>query len=248
MNKERENKNEEQICRDFSRKKINSKNSSMDINKLQDLAKKCSLLGFEIRFDEETLKKLFLSNPSINPETGRKIEIGKKKYLELVEKYGEPGDYGMENVSKNNIIMSNILDDVEDPNDIEDPNDFEENNQVSFRNLINKIKPKKKIIPNSKKPLFENEEEKKKICTAFLKDKTINPITNKKIDNKGQIYKMLMENCKNNSYEREKNVGRNFKLSNKPLLEEIRDPFIINSVSDGYDRDGRKLPPKICSN
>jgi hypothetical protein len=38
----------------------------------------------------ESYQRLFLKNPSINPKTGEKIEIGSKTYLKLVKKYGVP--------------------------------------------------------------------------------------------------------------------------------------------------------------
>jgi hypothetical protein len=38
----------------------------------------------------ESYQQLFLKNPSINPKTGEKIEIGSKTYLKLVKKYGIP--------------------------------------------------------------------------------------------------------------------------------------------------------------
>jgi hypothetical protein len=62
------------------------------------------------RLSFEQKKQLFYENQTINPDTGRTIQIGKDTYNKLVDKYGNPQTLPYD--IKKNTLNYNVVDDV----------------------------------------------------------------------------------------------------------------------------------------
>lgn len=132
--------------------------------------------------------------------------------------------------------------------DIIDGKKYKKCNENQIRNMITK----RCILKKGKKgkPLIANKKDDNDICIKWLINKTKNPITNRTITEKGDIYKNLFKKC-NILNEKAIKIQNLFKKKFKKLVKDDKKSPIKDDKKDDKKspiKDKKKRPIKKKNN